>query len=69
MGLLTGFESVNVRDIGMIQRRQNLRFALKPLQPVSVIGERIRKRFNSDITSEFRIVRSVYDAHPALTQR
>ncbi len=38
VGLL---EAVNARDVGMIQRGEQLRFALEPREPVGVLGERV----------------------------
>ena len=34
-----GFEPVDVRDVRMIERREQLRFAREPRKPFSVVGE------------------------------
>ena len=36
------FETVDVRDVGMIQRRERLRFAREPRESIRIARERIR---------------------------
>ena len=49
------FEPVDVRDIGMVERGQHLRFALEARQPLRVVGEQIRHHFERDIAIQLGI--------------
>ena len=46
-------------------RRQRLRFACEPREPVGVAGERVGKDLQRDIAIELGIARAEYLAHPA----
>ena len=52
-------------DVGMVQRRQRLRFPGEPGEPVRVAGERIRQDFQRDIAIQLRIARPIHLAHAA----
>jgi len=59
------FESVDGRDVRVVQRGKNFGFALKPREPIGVRGERARENLDRDLTLQFRIGRSIHLAHPA----
>ena len=59
------FKAVNVRDVRMVQRRQDLRFPLEPREAIGIIGERLRQNFQCDIATEPRVPRLVDLAHAA----
>ena len=54
-----------MRDVGMIQRRERLRFAREPRQPVGVAGEGVGQDLQRDIAIELRIARAKHLAHAA----
>jgi hypothetical protein len=51
--------------VGVIQRRQQLRFAFESSQSVLVISEACRERLDRDITLELRVAGSIDLAHAA----
>ena len=59
------FESVQVRDVGMVQRCEHLRFALESRDAIRITDERGGEDLNRDVAIEFRIARAVDLAHAA----
>ena len=59
------FKTVDVRDVGVIQRRKGLGFACEPGEPVGVAREEIGQHFDRDVAIQRRITRPVHFAHPA----
>jgi hypothetical protein len=59
------FESVNVRDIGMVESRQRLRLPLEAGQPVGILGERLRQDLDRHVAIEARVLRAIDFAHAA----
>ena len=59
------FNAVDGGDVGMIQRREHFRFALKTREPIGIRRDRRRKYFQCDLPFERRIGRAVDLAHPA----
>ena len=57
-------QSVDRRDVGMIQRRENHRLALEPGEPLHVDGQRGGKDFQRDVAIEPRVACSVHLTHP-----
>ena len=57
------FESVDVRDQGMIQGGEHARFALEPRQPVRIVNDRIGKDLDRDLALEARITGAIDLAH------
>ena len=57
------FESVDVRDEGMIQGGEHARFALEPRQPVWIVNDRIGKDLDRDLALEARITGAIDLAH------
>ena len=58
-------ETVDVRDVGMVQRRQRLRFALEPREAIRVGRERLGQDFDGNVPIELRVARAVDLAHAA----
>ncbi len=51
----------------MIQRGQQLRFALEPGQPLRIVRKRFGQDFDGHVAPELGVVRLVHFAHPART--
>ena len=49
----------------MVQRRQHLRFALKPGEPFGIMREGFRQDFDGHVAPELGVVRLIDLAHPA----
>jgi hypothetical protein len=62
------FHAVYSRDIGVIQRCQNLRFAGEAGHSLGILREGLRKNFDGDLALELRVCSSIYLAHTALAQ-
>jgi len=56
---IDGFATMNRRDVGMIQRREQSRFPLQPRHPLFVIGERCRQHFDGHFALELGIPRTI----------
>ena len=52
-------------DVGMVQRREGLRFALEPREPFGVVRERVRQELDRDVAIQLRVARSVHLSHAA----
>ena len=61
------FEAVNLRDVGMVQRRERLRFALEACQPVGVAGKGVGQDLDARPGDPSLVSRRAIDlAHAAL---
>ena len=60
---IDGFETMNRRDVGMIQRREQSRFPLQPRHPFFVIRERCRQHFDGHFALELAIPRTIDLTH------
>src|SRR5262245_11018924 len=58
-------QTVNVGDVGMIQRGQETRLPREARQPLGVPRERSGKDFESNVAAQFGIAGAVDFAHPA----
>jgi hypothetical protein len=58
-------ESIHVGDVGMIQRREGLRFALEARQTFGVLRERVWYHLDCDVATQARITRAIHLAHSA----
>ena len=58
-------EAVDVRDVGMVQRREDLRFAFETGEPIGVVGEGGGQDLDRDVAIELRIARAIDLAHAA----
>jgi hypothetical protein len=56
-------EAVHLRDVGMVERRQDLCFALEAGAAVSVAGKRLREDLDRHGAAETRIGRAIDLAH------
>ena len=63
------FQSIDGRDVRMIQRGKDFSFALKAGQPVRVPRQRRREDLDGDLPFQFRIRRAIDLAHPPRSQR
>ncbi len=64
---LDGFETMNRRDVRMVQRREQSRFPLQPRDTLFVIGERFRQHFDGHFALELDIPGTVHLAHATYT--
>jgi hypothetical protein len=62
------FEAVNVRDIGMVQRRESLRFACEARQPIGIGGEGVGQHLQCDVAIEPGVARAEHLAHAAFAK-
>ena len=56
-------EPVDGRDVRMIQRREDFRFALEPRHSFRVSRDRLWQDLDGDIAIELRVARAIYLAH------
>ncbi len=59
------FQSVDGRDVRMIQGGEDFGFALKPSEPIVVSSERGWQNLDRDLTLQLRVGRAIHLAHPA----
>ena len=59
------FETVDARDVRVIQRREQFRFTLETRQALVVAGELFGKDFDRDVAIELRIAGAVHLPHAA----
>ena len=59
------FEAVDVRDVRMVQRREGLRFACEPREPIGIARERVGQDFDRDVAIQLRVARAIHLAHAA----
>jgi hypothetical protein len=60
---------MNVRDMGMIERGQRLRFALEAGEAIAIIREGVRQDLQRDVTMQLRVTGAIDLAHPTRTDR
>ena len=63
------FQAVDLRDVRVIQRGERLRFAFESRQSIRIVGERVGKNLQRDVTIEFRVPRAIDLAHPTRAER
>ena len=61
-------EAVDLRDVRMIERREHLRFALEPRQPIGIGRERVRQDLDRDVAIQLRVAGAIHLAHAAAPQ-
>jgi hypothetical protein len=66
MGATRLLDRVNGHDVGMVECRHCLGFALKPSQPIKVGSHFLWQHFDRDIPIEALIAGAVHLPHPAL---
>ena len=57
--------AVDLRDVGMIQRRQRARFAVKAREALGIRGHRFGEDFEGDLATELRVRSAEHFAHSA----
>ena len=63
-------EAVDVRDVGMIQRRERLRFAREAREPIGIAARTTSGRtLMRDVAIELRVARAIHLAHAAGADR
>ena len=65
----SSLDSMDRRDVGMVQRREDARFALKPIQAIRIAGEGRWQNLDRDVAAERRVVRTIYLTHAARPER
>ena len=63
------FEAVDARDVRMIQRREDLRFALEAREAIGIVRERVRQDLDRDVAIQLRVARAIDLAHAACADR
>ena len=63
------FKTVDSADVGMVQRRKHLRFALKASKPFRIIREEGGQNLERDIAIELGIPRPIHLTHSATAER
>src|SRR4249920_566537 len=58
-------DSINLRNVRMTERREDLRLALEPCQPIAISGKRRRQDLDGDVAMQLGVVRSIDFAHAA----
>ena len=58
-------ETINRRDVGMVERGQHLRLALEACDTIGIERERVGDDLQRDVTTEFCIARAIDLAHAA----
>ena len=62
-------EAVDVRDVGMVQRGEDLCFPLEAGKSIGVVGEGLGQHLDRDVAIELRIARAIDLPHAALADR
>ena len=63
------FKAVNRGDVRMIERGQDLRFALEACEPVDIEGEELGQNLQRDVAIELGVACAIDLAHPTRTKR
>ena len=61
-------QPVDLGDVRMIQRREDLRFALEPGDAVRIVGEDVREDLDRDFAPQLRIARAINLSHAAAAE-
>lgn len=62
-------DAEDLRDVGVVERRQRFRLALEALQSLLVVDEVFRQHLDGDFTPKPRVPRAVHLAHRSGAQR
>jgi hypothetical protein len=63
------FDAVHRGNVGMIQRRQQFRLALKAGDAIGIAAHRLGQDFDRDVALQLRIARAIHLAHAAGADR
>src|SRR5262249_25617298 len=69
VGVTALFQIVYGRDVGMVERREDLCLALKAREAIGICCERIGKDLQGDVAIELGIARAIHFSHPACPDR
>ena len=53
----------------MIQRGEQFGFALKPREPIGIVGERVGQNLDRDLALQPRVARAIHLAHAACAEQ
>jgi len=67
-GSVRFFQFVDVRDGGMIEGGEHLRFALEARQSLGVVRDRAQQHFDRDVAIQLRVARAIHGAHAAFPE-
>ena len=56
-------EPVNVRDVGVVERREHLRFAMEARQSLGIVGEEIGQDLDRDVAVQLGVMGTIDLAH------
>ena len=59
------FQTVDRRDVRVIERGEELRFAMQPREPLGIGGEQLRQHLQRDVATELRIAGAIHLSHAA----
>jgi hypothetical protein len=59
------FDAMDLRDVRMIECRQELRFPAEPCEAIGIVGDGGQQDFDRDVTIQLRIAGAIDLAHPA----
>ena len=59
------FEAMNDRDVGMVQRGQDLGLTLEASEAIDIVREGRGQDLDRDVAVQFRVARAKYLPHPA----
>jgi hypothetical protein len=59
------FDAVDMRDVGMIERREDFGFALESRQPFAIVGDISGEDLDGDLALQPRIARPIHLSHTA----
>jgi hypothetical protein len=62
-------QAVDVRDVWVVQRSEDLSFSLEPGEPIGIVGKGIRQHLQRDVAIQLRVARAVHLAHAASAER
>ena len=62
-------KAIDACDVRMVQRREELGFALEPSKSLFVLCELVRQDFDRDFAIELRVTCAVHLAHPTFADR
>ena len=63
------FEAIDCANVGMVQRREDARFALEPSESIGIRREGRRQNLDRDLALRLGVARAIDLAHAAGTER
>ena len=63
------FQSVNVRDVRVIQRCEHLRFATESGEAIGIVGNGGKQDLDRNVAIQLRVAGAIDLTHPARTER